>query len=138
MMKHNQYSTADSKTKSFYSIYGSFQRFEKTTKLQNLPYFSIFWPNTCMKQVCLTPNGKKQIRHSQKTSKKITFHITYLQKLAKLAPKMNQFSIQFNKNVGFLNFLFQYTHQIMSARFLMARKRFGLTKNQKECTYMSM
>ena len=31
---------------------------------------------------------------------------TMAQKLAKLAPKMNQFSIQFDKNVGFLNFLF--------------------------------
>ena len=31
----------------------------------------------------------------------MSLHITYLQKLAKLAPKMNQFSIQLNKNVGF-------------------------------------
>ena len=27
--------------------------------------------------------------------------VTYLQKLAKIAPKMNQFSVQLNKNVGF-------------------------------------
>ena len=35
-----------------------------------------------------------------KRHQKKILHITYLQKLAKLAPKMNQFSIQFNKNVG--------------------------------------
>ena len=134
-MKHNQYSTADPKIKSFYSIYGSFQRFEKAPKWQNMSYLSIFWPNTRFKHVCLTANGKKQMQRPLKASKNVLTY-NFFAEFGQNRTKNDPFSIQCYKNVRFLNFLFWYTHLIMSARFLLARNRFGSLNNSEKHTYM--